>query len=83
MILFQHERTEAGAGLAAFWGKGRAFPGSLLNPAVLAAVVLVRKANQLRLLEDAAVPSVFPNVASLEGAVGGAIVAGRCCARRG
>ncbi|WP_436177789.1 hypothetical protein [Acidovorax sp. LjRoot66] len=52
MILFQHERTEAGAGLAAFWGKGRTFPGSLLNPAVLAAVVLVRKVNQLGLLED-------------------------------
>ena len=29
--------------------------GGLLNPAVLAPVVLVRKANQLRLLEDAAV----------------------------
>ena len=55
MILFQHERAEAGAGLAAFWGKGRTFPGSLLNPAVLAAVVLVRKVNQLRLLEDAVV----------------------------
>ncbi len=55
MILFQHERTEASAGLAAFWGKGRTFPGSLLNPAVLAAVVLVRKVNQLRLLEDAVV----------------------------
>ncbi|KRC18035.1 hypothetical protein ASE28_04425 [Acidovorax sp. Root219] len=52
MILLQHERTEAGAGLAAFWGKGRTFPGSLLNPAVLAAVVLVRKVNQLGLLED-------------------------------
>ncbi|WP_157412386.1 MULTISPECIES: hypothetical protein [unclassified Acidovorax] len=48
-----------------------------MNPAVLAAVVLVRKVNQLGLLEDTAVPSVFPNVASLEGAVGGAIVAGR------
>lgn len=75
---FEQQRTEAGAGLAAFWGQRQTFPGGLLNPAVFTPVVLVRKANHLCLLEDAAVPSVFPTVASLEAAVGAAIVAGQC-----
>lgn len=75
---FQQERTEAGAGLAAFWGKRQTFPGGLLNPAVFTPVVLVRKANQLCLLEDTAVPSAFPNAASLEPAVSTAIAAGQC-----
>ncbi len=75
---FQQERTEAGAGLAAFWGKRQTFPGGLLNPAVFTPVVLVRKANHLCLLEDTAVPSAFPNAASLEPAVSAAIAAGQC-----
>lgn len=75
---FQQERTEAGTGLAAFWGKRQTFPGGLLNPAVFTPVVLVRKANNLCLLEDTAVPSAFPNAASLESAVSAAIAAGQC-----
>ncbi|MES2610305.1 MAG: hypothetical protein V4679_08710 [Pseudomonadota bacterium] len=79
---FQQERTEAGAGLVANWGKRQTFPGGLLNPAVFTPVVLVRKANQLCLLEDTAVPSAFPNAASLEPAVSTAIAAGQCYAPR-
>ncbi len=75
---FQQERAEAGAGLAAFWGKRQTFPGGLLNPAVFTPVVLVRKANHLCLLEDTAVPSAFPNAVSLEPAVTAAIAAGNC-----
>lgn len=79
---FEPQRTETGAGLAAFWGQRQTFPGGLLNPAVFTPVVLVRKGNHLCLLEDAAVPSVFPTVASLEAAVGAAMVAGQCYAPR-
>lgn len=79
---FQQERTEAGAGLVAFWGKRQTFPGGLLNPAVFTPVVLVRKGNQLCLLEDTAVPSGFPNAASVEPAVSTAIAAGQCFAPR-
>lgn len=75
---FEQERTENGAGLAAFWGKRQTFPGGLLNPAVFTLVVLVRKANHLCLLEDTAVPSAFPNAASLEPSVTAAIAAGNC-----
>lgn len=75
---FQQERAEAGAGLAAFWGKRQTFPGGLLNPAVFTPVVLVRKGNYLCLLEDTATPSVYPNAASVEAAVGAAIAAGQC-----
>lgn len=75
---FEQQRTETGAGLAAFWGQRQTFPGGLLNPAVFTPVVLVRKANHLCLLEDTAVPSAFPNAASLEPAVTAAIAAGNC-----
>jgi hypothetical protein len=75
---FQQERTEAGGGLAAFWGKRQTFPGGLLNPAVFTPVALVRKGNYLCLLEDTATPSAYPNAASLEAAVGVAVAAGQC-----
>lgn len=75
---FEQRRTETGAGLVAFWGQRQIFAGGLLNPPVFTPVVLVRKANHLCLLEDTAVPSAFPNAASLEPAVTAAIAAGNC-----
>ncbi len=75
---FQQERTEAGAGLAAFWGRRQTFPLGFLEAPAWSQVVLVRKANHLCLLEDAAVPSAFPNAASLEPAASAAIAAGQC-----
>lgn len=75
---FEQQRTETSAGLAAFWGQRQIFAGGLLNPPVFTPVVLVRKVNHLCLLEDTAVPSAFPNIASLEPAVTAAIAAGTC-----
>jgi len=79
---FQPQRSEAGAGLAVFWGNTQAFPyGHLLAP-VWTRVALVRKANHLCLLDDPATLSTFSTAASLEPVVTAAIAAGQCYAPR-
>ncbi len=71
---FDQERTEATAELAAFWGSRRYIATSMAPTKV----VLVRKVNHLCLLEDKAVPSVYPDPASLGPAVTAAVAAGKC-----
>lgn len=71
---FEQARTEATAELAAFWGTRR-YIATSMGPTN---VVLVRKANHLCLLEDAATPSAFPDAASVGSAVTAALAAGKC-----
>lgn len=79
---FQPQRSEAGAGLAVFWGNTQAFPYGHLVAPVWTRVALVRKANHLCLLDEPATLSTFSTAASLEPVVTSAIAAGQCFSPR-
>ena len=79
---FQPQRSEAGAGLAVFWGNTQAFPYGHLVAPVWTRVALVRKANHLCLLDDPSTLSTFSTAASLEPVVTAAIAAGQCFSPR-